>query len=296
MSEVDPKQQLRHRLEGYSAAGIDWLPNVEPPTVLAAPAEAETLTPQDLPGDALGHRRHELTLLRERVAQCVRCPELASTRTQTVFGVGPVGADICFVGEAPGGDEDRQGEPFVGTAGQMLNRIIGACGLKREEIFICNILRCRPPGNRQPKAEECANCREYLEQTLDIVGPKVICCWGAVAAKNLLQTSDGITKLRGKWYEYRGVSVICTFHRPRSSKAGAREQEYVWEDMKLMLARRPPHPWGEIGAQGSESFRGPALQGRPAKRLPTLHDHRLRPASPGHCGRLEDLLHHDRAP
>ncbi|HVK13539.1 MAG TPA: uracil-DNA glycosylase, partial [Gemmataceae bacterium] len=190
MSEVDPMNQVRRRLEGYAAAGIDWLPHFDA-TDFALPAagEPQAVAEQTLPADSLDHRRHALRLLSERVAQCTRCPELAATRTQTVFGVGPVGADICFVGEAPGGDEDRQGEPFVGVAGQLLNRIIGACGLKREDIFICNILRCRPPGNRQPKADECGNCREYLEQTLDIVRPKVICCWGAVAAKNLLQTS-----------------------------------------------------------------------------------------------------------
>jgi uracil-DNA glycosylase len=236
MSESDPTQQLRQRLAGYVAAGIDWVPAVDAPVGFDTPAPI-TDTPA-VPADSIESRRQELTLLAERVSQCVRCPELAATRTQTVFGVGPVGADICFVGEAPGGDEDRQGEPFVGTAGQMLNRIIGACGLKREEIFICNILRCRPPGNRQPKADECGNCREYLEQTLDIVRPKVICCWGAVAAKNLLQTSAGITKLRGKWYEYRGVPVICTFH-PASLLEGRspENKKYVWEDMKTMLSK-----------------------------------------------------------
>src|SRR5262249_58322577 len=114
-------------------------------------------------------------VLAERVAACTRCPGLAATRTQTVFGAGPVDADICFVGEAPGADEDRLGEPFVGAAGQLLNRILAACGLKREEVYICNILRCRPPGNRQPTPEEADNCREYLERTIELVRPRFLC-------------------------------------------------------------------------------------------------------------------------
>ena len=142
------------------------------------------------------------------------------------------------MGEAPGADEDRQGEPFVGAAGQMLNRIIAACGLKREEVFICNILRCRPPGNRQPKPEEAANCREYLDGSIALVGPKVICCWGAVAAQNLLQTKVGITKLRGRFYEYQGIPVLCTFHPAALLEGRSPEKKKdVWEDMKMLLAR-----------------------------------------------------------
>ena len=139
--------------------------------------------PDSADQESPAYRSRELTVLADRVRQCSRCPELASTRTQTVFGVGPVGAEICFVGEAPGFDEDRQGEPFVGAAGQLLNKIIAACELQRQDVFICNILRCRPPGNRQPKPDECDNCREFLDSTIDLVGPKVICCLGAVAAR-----------------------------------------------------------------------------------------------------------------
>ncbi|WP_084760054.1 uracil-DNA glycosylase [Zavarzinella formosa] len=194
--------------------------------------EAET-TPTDPEA-----RRIALAVLAGVVKECQRCPELASSRTQTVFGVGPVGAEILFVGEAPGGDEDRQGVPFVGVAGQLLNKIIAACGLRREEVFICNILRCRPPGNRVPKPDECANCREYLEKTIDLVAPKIICCWGGVAAQNLLKTKTGITKLRGQFYEFKGIPVICTFH-PASLLEGRSPQNkgLVWEDMKTMLAK-----------------------------------------------------------
>ena len=234
----DLSRQIRTRLAGLEVAGIDWLPRVDAPLVIGPPATAEAPAEAPIDRDSPGRRLQELTLLAERVRGCMRCPELAATRTQTVFGVGPVGAEIVFVGEAPGADEDRQGEPFVGAAGQMLNRIIAACGLRREDIFICNILRCRPPGNRQPKPEEAANCREYLEGSIELVRPKVICCWGAVAAQNLLQTKIGITKLRGRFYEFRGIPVLCTFHPAALLEGRSPEKKKdVWEDMKMLLAK-----------------------------------------------------------
>jgi len=228
-------RQLRTRLAGLEAAGIDWLPRVVVPLVVEAAREAPAAVTA---GDTLADRRQALAVLAERVHGCVRCPELAATRTQTVFGVGPVGAEVLFVGEAPGADEDRQGEPFVGVAGQLLTRIIAACGFKREEVFICNVLRCRPPGNRQPKPEEASNCREYLDGSIDLVGPKVICCLGAVAAQNVLQTKIGITRLRGRFYEYRGIPVLCTFHPAALLEGRSPEKKKdVWEDMKVMLAK-----------------------------------------------------------
>jgi DNA polymerase len=234
----DLARQIRTRLAGLEAAGVEWLPRVtDPPPVpepLAVSAPAE---PAPDPGSP-ARRLHELTLLAEKCSRCTRCPELAATRTQTVFGVGPVGAEVVFVGEAPGADEDRLGEPFVGAAGQLLNRIIAACGMRREDIFICNILRCRPPGNRQPKPEEAANCREYLENSIELVRPKAICCWGAVAAQNLLGTRVGITKLRGRFYEYRGIPVLCTFHPAALLEGRSPEKKKdVWEDMKMLLTK-----------------------------------------------------------
>jgi DNA polymerase len=175
-------------------------------------------------------------VLAERVAGCERCPELAATRTQTVFGVGPLDAPLCFVGEAPGRDEDVQGEPFVGAAGQLLNRIIAACGMKREEVYICNILRCRPPANRTPTPQEAGNCREYLERQLELVRPRFICALGGTAATYLLGTAAGITKLRGKFFEYRGIPVLCTFH-PSYLLRSPEKKKDVWEDMKRLLAR-----------------------------------------------------------
>lgn len=231
-------RQLQTRLAGLEAAGVEWLPRVDVP-ILVGPAEAAARPAESVVDlDSPVHRLHELTVLAERVAGCTRCPELAATRTQTVFGVGPVGAEVCFVGEAPGADEDRQGEPFVGAAGQMLNRIIAACGLRREDIFICNILRCRPPGNRQPKPEEAQNCREYLDRSIALVGPKVICCWGAVAAQNLLGSKTGITRLRGQFYDYQGIPVLCTFHPAALLEGRSPEKKKdVWEDMKMLLAK-----------------------------------------------------------
>jgi uracil-DNA glycosylase family 4 len=232
MPDHDLVRQMTTRLRQLEAAGIDWLPRInEPPVIHTAP---QVHTAQV---DPIQQRRQELAVLAECVSRCDRCPELVATRTQTVFGVGPANAEICFVGEAPGADEDRKGEPFVGAAGQLMNRIIIAMGMKREDIFICNILRCRPPGNRQPRPNEADNCREYLEKTLEIVAPKIICCWGATAAQNLLQTSTGITRLRGKFYQYRDIPVLCTFH-PASLLEGRspENKKFVWEDMKMILA------------------------------------------------------------
>jgi len=168
------------------------------------------------------------------VAACTRCAELAGARTQTVFGVGNPTAEVMFIGEAPGADEDKQGEPFVGRAGKLLNDIIVACGWKREELYICNILRCRPPGNRNPTSEEAANCREYLDGQIRIVDPDYIVCWGTIAAQNLLDTTDTIGKLRGRWMQYGRAKVLCTYH-PSYLLRNPSAKRPVWEDMLLLL-------------------------------------------------------------
>src|SRR5262249_42936427 len=152
----------RQHLASLKAAGVEWLPTAPAPAESSSsdhasadpePAAAPLQVSLPLQGESgdltVEERRQALAQLAQQVAGCRRCPQLAATRTQTVFGVGPIDAELCFIGEAPGADEDAQGEPFVGAAGQLLNRIIAACGMKREEVFICNILRCRPPGNRQ---------------------------------------------------------------------------------------------------------------------------------------------------
>ena len=166
---------------------MEWLPLFGPPIV---PLEAPVAAATSEFASPVTDRRRQLDLLADVVRGCTRCKELAATRTQTVFGVGRIDPDLCFIGEAPGREEDATGEPFVGPAGQLLTRIITAMGMKREEVYICNILRCRPPGNRQPEPAEAAHCREYLEETLDLVQPKYICALGGTAAKYLLGTSQ----------------------------------------------------------------------------------------------------------
>jgi DNA polymerase len=188
------------------------------------------------PALSVEERGRALKLLCEQVSTCTRCAELASTRTQTVFGVGKIEPELCFIGEAPGADEDATGEPFVGAAGQLLNRIIAACGMKREEVYICNIIRCRPPGNRLPQVHEAANCREYLEKQLELVLPKFICALGACAAQNLLDTKAPIGRLRGQFHSYRGIPVLCTYHPAYLLRSPDKKRD-VWEDMKKLLHR-----------------------------------------------------------
>lgn len=175
-----------------------------------------------------------LEVLQQEVAGCTLCGELASTRTQTVFGVGNPRARLCFLGEAPGADEDRLGEPFVGRAGQLLNKIIEACRIKREEVYILNILKCRPPGNRNPLPEEAQNCRRYLDRQLELIDPEFICCLGAVAAQNLLATTEAIGKMRGKILDYRGRRVVCTYH-PAYLLRNPAAKKYTWDDMKFLM-------------------------------------------------------------
>jgi DNA polymerase len=176
----------------------------------------------------------ELELIRRDVAACMRCRELCSSRTQTVFGVGNPQARLCFLGEAPGADEDRQGEPFVGRAGQLLNRIIEACTMKREDVYILNILKCRPPGNRAPMPDEAANCREFLDRQLAIIRPEFICCLGAVAAQNLLETTTSISRLRKRFFDYKGSRVMCTYHPAYLLRNPAAKKD-TWEDMQMLM-------------------------------------------------------------
>lgn len=184
--------------------------------------------------------RHEriaaLAVIEQEVARCQRCAELAGARTKTVFGVGNPEARLCFLGEAPGADEDRQGEPFVGRAGQLLTRIIEACHLHREDVYILNVLKCRPPGNRNPLPEEAANCRGYLDAQLEIIQPEFICCLGAVAARMLLDTPAPIGKLRGHFFNYGQSSVMCTYH-PAFLLRNPSAKKDVWEDMQRLMER-----------------------------------------------------------
>jgi DNA polymerase len=179
-----------------------------------------------------------LELLRTEVADCRRCSILCSTRTQTVFADGSSKAELCFVGEAPGADEDRQGTPFVGRAGQLLTKIIEACGLRREEVYICNVLKCRPPDNRNPSPEEIENCRPYFERQLSLVRPKMMIALGKFAAASLLKLPPEkvpITRLRGEIRDYGGVPFMITLH-PAYLLRNPSAKKDVWEDMKRVMA------------------------------------------------------------
>jgi uracil-DNA glycosylase family 4 len=172
------------------------------------------------------------TALQQRVSACTLCEELAATRTQTVFGVGDHQAQWLVIGEAPGADEDAQGEPFVGRAGQLLNAMLLAIGLKREQVFIANVLKCRPPGNRDPKTEEAANCEPYLRRQIALLQPRMILAVGRIAAQNLLKTDTPIGKLRGQVHRYGEVPLVVTYH-PAYLLRSPGEKRKAWDDLRL---------------------------------------------------------------
>lgn len=176
-----------------------------------------------------------LAALKKEVSVCTQC-ELHQTRTQTVFGVGNPDADWLIIGEAPGADEDKQGEPFVGRAGQLLNSMFLAMGLKREQVFIANILKCRPPNNRDPKPEEVVACESYLRQQIELINPRIILAVGRIAAQNLLKVDTPIGKMRGNQYQYPDseLPVIVTYH-PAYLLRSPREKRKVWEDLKVAM-------------------------------------------------------------
>lgn len=177
-----------------------------------------------------GSKEKELEALK-REAAASECCQLCRTRTNLVFGCGSPDADLMFVGEAPGRDEDLQGLPFVGRAGQLLTRIIESIGLKRSDVYICNILKCRPPDNRAPFPTEILACEPYLVRQIDIIKPGIICALGKFAAQTLLKSQTPITQLRGKFYEYNGIKLMPTFH-PAYLLRNPGDKRLVWEDMK----------------------------------------------------------------
>lgn len=202
-----------------------------------------------------------LESIRERALVCQKCPHLVSTRRQVVFGVGNPSAELMFIGEAPGVEEDRQGEPFVGPAGQLLTRIISAMGFSRETVYIANVLKCRPDtpgqefGNRPPTAEEMQTCLPYLQAQIDLIRPRVLVALGAVAIKALTGSSEGINRVRGEFKQFRNIPLMPTFHPSyllRKEKEGRtvelQEKRKVWEDMLQVLQK--------LGREISEKQRG----------------------------------------
>jgi len=245
---------LLQRLESLHAAGVTQLPRkaarpVAPPPrpepVASPPApRPESAAPAPVPrpveappapAAVYAGGAPTLEVLREQVAGCTACEELARTRTQTVFGVGSPNARLCFLGEAPGADEDRLGEPFVGRAGQLLTKMIQACTLSREEVYLLNVLKCRPPGNRNPTPGEASACRGFLERQLELVDPEYVCCLGAVAAQNFLGTTESIGRLRGKVHHHAGRKVVCTYH-PAYLLRNPSAKKPAWDDLKMLMA------------------------------------------------------------
>ena len=203
----------------------------------AAPAEPTVVAPAAAPVSGADG----LWQLRTEIGDCRRC-KLCEGRTNLVFGVGNPRAELVFVGEGPGADEDLQGEPFVGKAGQLLTRMIEAMGYRRDEVYICNVVKCRPPGNRNPEPDEIAACEPFLQRQLDAIGPKVIVALGKFAAQTLLREATPITRLRGGWREYRGVPLMPTFHPAYLLRSPA-EKAKAWADLQLVmtrLGRTPP--------------------------------------------------------
>jgi uracil-DNA glycosylase family 4 len=174
-----------------------------------------------------------LAAVRADIGDCIRCKLHGQGRRQIVFGVGNPDADLMFVGEAPGADEDIQGIPFVGRAGQLLTKIIEAIDLKREDVYIANVIKCRPPGNRNPEPDEVETCEPFLFQQIDIIKPKVIVALGKFGAQTLLRTLDPISRLRGRIYNFRGAKLVPTFHPAYVLRNPSSKRE-VWEDMKLV--------------------------------------------------------------
>jgi uracil-DNA glycosylase family 4 len=243
------------------------------PPVVSKPVEVKPVAPIDLALDRAGEappaaapvlspaaRAAAFAELRQRALACVKCANLASSRKNVVFGVGSTEAQLMFVGEAPGMDEDQQGEPFVGKAGQLLTKIIQTMGLQRGDVYIANILKCRPDtpgqdsGNRKPTSEEMSTCIPYLHEQIDLIRPKVLVALGGTAVEGLLGKTAGITKLRGHWQTYRGIPLMPTYHPAyllRNQALG--EKRRVWEDMLQVMEK--------IGMAISEKQRNFFLKG-----------------------------------
>lgn len=215
---------------GQAAAGRTRAATSAPPATRPQPTAAGAALPALTPAQRLV----ALECIKHEVQACTRCKHLASARTQTVFGVGNTTPRLCFLGEAPGADEDRLGEPFVGRAGQLLTKIIEACTFKREDVYILNVLKCRPPDNRTPEPPEIANCRGFLDRQLEVLQPQFICCLGATAAQTLLGSVESIGRLRKRFHQHGNAKVICTYH-PSYLLRNPPAKKDVWDDMQMLL-------------------------------------------------------------
>lgn len=219
MKSDDIRAQLNSHLEYMREIGIEYA-EIEDAGVVRKRSKAEDLE----------------KLRRSYIEECNRCRLCEEGRANVVFGDGDPGAELVFVGEGPGAEEDRQGLPFVGRAGQKLNEIVSAMGLGRQDVYIANIVKCRPPSNRAPRPDEIRTCLPFLEHQIAIIQPKVVCALGTVAAQTLLQTTEAISRLRGRFHDYRGIPLMPTYHPAyllRNYTPKTRRE--IWEDMKKIM-------------------------------------------------------------
>ena len=251
---MDPRQLAEH-LRFYSELGVTGVSR-DPRWRSRAGADALTTpdsklqTPKE--GAEGAGRVLTLTEIREEIGDCTRCKLHTQGRKQIVFGVGNPNADLMFVGEAPGADEDVQGVPFVGRAGQLLTKMIEAMGFKRDEVYIANVIKCRPPENRNPDPDEVATCEPFLFKQIETIQPRVIVALGSFAAKTLLKTQDPISRLRGRVYAYHGAKLIPTFH-PSFLLRSPNQKKYAWEDLKRALTEMGRVPPGAAAAAPADS-------------------------------------------
>lgn len=241
------KKQLAARVNYYREMGIHdfYRRAVEDGAEVALRPVADTAAfdtplPAQQP-QAAKDKPSALRFIRADIGDCTRC-RLHKGRTNLVFGVGNVNAELMFIGEGPGADEDAQGEPFVGRAGQLLNNMISAMGLKREDVYIANVVKCRPPGNRTPEKDECDTCSPFLMRQIEVIRPKVIVALGAVAAKNLLAVNDSMANLRGRWYDFKDSKLLVTYH-PAYLLRDPRQKKEAWKDLQMamkFLGLNPP--------------------------------------------------------
>jgi uracil-DNA glycosylase len=245
-AKVNPESRraLSERVQYYRELGIydfyrrEVAPSAEEPAVIPTGADV-SFSPNDLAA--------ALRAIREEIGDCTRCPLHKQGRKQIVFGVGNPQAEIMFIGEAPGADEDEHGEPFVGRAGQLLNNMIRAMGIQREDVYIANVIKCRPPGNRTPEPEECATCSPFLLKQIDTIQPKVIVALGAVAAKTLLALNETMASMRGRWHDFRGYPLAVTYH-PAYLLRDPRQKAAAWQDLQMVMRRlgmKPPPKQGQ---------------------------------------------------
>ena len=237
--------QLPEALRRYylDAMGIQvWMQSV-PDTMPAMQDDASGITAEvagpdntttAVPAVSRQSQTVEWQSLQAEVAACTKC-ELHSTRTQTVFGIGNHNADVLVIGEAPGQDEDAQGEPFVGRAGKLLDAMLQAIDLQREQVYIANILKCRPPGNRDPHADEVAQCHPYLQRQIELLQPKVIFALGRIAAQSLLQSDEAVGKLRGRVHDFQGIPLLVSYH-PAYLLRKPTEKRKAWQDLLRLRA------------------------------------------------------------